>query len=120
MPRRKSDAPSPESVKALADSLSQNDQMRLFQLFLFDPASWVGRMIQANMDAMYKRSKYYEERAGLTPEQIDEQGLTTTVETGEKAVDRTGYKNPKVVKNIRCRIKKRLLEERPPPFSGPI
>jgi hypothetical protein len=123
MARRKSkseEPPTAEQVKALADQLSDLGQHRLYQLFVFDPASRVGALFRTALSHFYNERVEVERKLGVAPGQIDPEGLLTTAETDKQAKKRTRRKSTNAVKTARHKLRRKVEEAAVPPRSLPL
>jgi hypothetical protein len=118
--RRRSRSLTPKSVKAQSDRLSDQDQMRLFYLYVGDANSKVGAHIRGHLGVLWKRGNYYQMRAGVDPASVDPHRLTATEETDKAAKRRTGKRSTNAVKTARHEARQRAKRAIPPPFHADV
>jgi hypothetical protein len=121
MARRKLDTPppTPEEVKALADKLGRSGQFNFLIQCLKDENCHVGNFIKALIKIDFDKTEYLEKLAGLSPADIDPDGLLSTVETDKEAKKRTKRQTEGAVRKARHDAKKRRERSMLPPFSAP-
>jgi hypothetical protein len=116
--RKAQTTPTPESAKALADSLDHAGQHNFILLCLQDPKSHIGGWIRGVMTCALQRAEHLEKLAGIAPGDIDPEELLSRKETLQQASKRLG-KSKNAIKQARHRAKQRRKLSLLPSFSVP-